>query len=191
MGDELASKKSLLLNGSGIIIPPALRKQFLHDLYEEHACITSCQHMAITLIYWSCIKKDVEDCIMQCPTCIRLSLILPAESLLNHNVPQGPWQKLMLIFLDWDGRKYLLMIHYFSKYPLFFEVSSTIISAFIGCLTELFDLTGSPLEVFSNNGQSLKLMEWYTILINIVLSILLAVHSIPSPEALLNKMSTL
>ena len=87
------SDNSLLLKGSRVIISPAIRESFLHDLYEDHPGIIKCQLTAKTEIHWPSINKDIKDYMKWCPTYIRLSPTPPAEPLLNHYVPQGLWKK--------------------------------------------------------------------------------------------------
>ena len=62
---------------------------------------------------------------------------LPAEPLINHNVPQGPWQKISVDFMKWDNKSYLLIKDYFSKISFLFLRSCTTVSAVINHLTEL------------------------------------------------------
>ena len=113
-----------------------------------HAGITKCYLTARTLIYWPRINNNIEDYINWCPTCIRLSLTLLGEPLINYDVPQGPWQKLNADFMDMDGKIFLFIIDYFSKYPFLFLMCSTTADAVINCLTELFALKGTPKKCY-------------------------------------------
>ena len=61
MNDKLTSYDGLLLRGSRVIIPSALKESLLHDLHKEHTIIMTYQLTARTLIYWPSIKNDIED----------------------------------------------------------------------------------------------------------------------------------
>ena len=123
---------------------PSCPESFLYDISEGHASITMCQPMAIANIYWPNIDNDTEAYIKQCPTCIRLLPTLPAESLINHNIPWGQWQKLCTDFMDWDGKRFLFLVDYFFIYAFLFHMTSSTDNAVINHLTELFLLIETP-----------------------------------------------
>ena len=51
-----------------------------------------------------------------------LSPTPPAEPLINHNIPQGPWKNTGADFMDWDGKGDLLIIDYFFMCPFLFQM---------------------------------------------------------------------
>ena len=118
MIEKLTSDNGLLLKGSKIVIPPVFKESFVHDLQKEHIDITNYQLMVRSLIYWSCINRDIEDFIKWCPIYIKLLPILPAETLINHGIPQGPWQKISADLINCDNKRYLLLIDY-SYLPIY------------------------------------------------------------------------
>ena len=116
--DDLTSHDDLLVKGSTVIIPPALRQSSLHDHHEEHAGNTRCQLTGRNLIYWPGIDNDIKDYIKQYPTCIRLSPTLLAQPWSTWCF-QVPWQKLSANFVDWYGKKFLLNAEYIPNIPFF------------------------------------------------------------------------
>ena len=94
-----------------------------------------------------------------CPTWIRLLPTLPVEPLINHYIPQGPWQKISADIMDWDNKMYLLIVDYFSKYAFIFQMSSSTVTAIINSLTEPFALEGMSKEIFTDIGQHFSLKE--------------------------------
>ena len=36
--------------------------------------------------------------------------------MMPHTVPDGPWQKIGMDYFNFDGKKFLLVIDYFSKF---------------------------------------------------------------------------
>ena len=150
MTDKLTLNNGLLLKCSRIVIPSALRKTFQHDLHEEHISISKCQPMARSLIYWPGTVRDMEDYIKWCHTYINLLPIIPAEPAKNENIPQDLQKKIGTDFMDWDNKRYLLMIDYFSKHPSLFQMSLTNATAVMDHLTAIC-LEGIPLEIFTDN----------------------------------------
>ena len=103
---------------------------------------------------------DIEDYVKQYLACIRLSPLLPAKVLINHDVPQGPLQEFGADLMDWDCKQFLLIIDYISNYPFFIHISSTTTNATINCLTELFTINRFPQAVFTDSGQPFNSKEW-------------------------------
>ena len=60
----------------------------------------------------------------------------------------------------WDDEWYLIVVDYFVKYPFMFQMHFTTVSVVIGCLTELFCVEGTAIEVFTDTGQTINSCEW-------------------------------
>ena len=90
------------------------------------------------------------------PTCIRFLPSQSAEPLINHEVPYISWWKIGVDFMDKDGKEYLIILDFFTKYPLKipFQMFISTTNAGISHLQDLFSLKIMPLEVFTDNGFS-------------------------------------
>ena len=66
------------------------------------------------------------------------------EPLLPHEVPDGPWEKIGVDFFDFDGKKYLLVIDYFSKYIYIEEMRKTTAETTINKFRNIFSIEGAP-----------------------------------------------
>ena len=51
------------------------------------------------------------------------------ETLLPHEVPQGPWEKLGIDFFEFESTTYLLIADYYSRFPVIRKVRSTTANA--------------------------------------------------------------
>ena len=124
----------------------------MDDLHKSHAGINKALALARMCIYWPGMEADVTDYIKRCLTCIESSN-LPIETLLPHEFPPGPWVKLgMDFFQDHQGKKYLIIADYFSKFPHIFPVASSHHFKTINHLRNLFTTEGVPAIVMSDNG---------------------------------------
>ena len=150
--DELLIKDDLLMKGEWVIIPPSCRDSIMDDLHKSHAGISKALALARMCVYWPGMEVDVTDYIKRCLMCIENSN-LPRETLHPHEVPPGPWVKLgMDFFQDHQGKKYLIIADYFSKFPYIFPVASAHHFKTINHLRELFTAEGIPTIVMSDNG---------------------------------------
>ena len=77
----------------------------------------------------------------------------PAEPLLQHDIPQRPWQTVGTDMFRFDGAEYLIIADYYSKYPFIRRVHGRCTSATVVHLTkQVFGEQGIPTRVISDNG---------------------------------------
>ena len=75
------------------------------------------------------------------------------ETLLQHEIPIGPWETVGTDLFELDQFKYLIVADYYSKYPIVKKLpnhcpSSVIVSV----MKQLFAEHGIPSKVISDNG---------------------------------------
>ena len=56
--------------------------------------------------------------------------------MMPHTVPDGPWMKLGADYFDFDGKKFLLIIDYFSKFMYVEEMQTSTAKATVAKQTE-------------------------------------------------------
>ena len=156
--DELSTDEGLLLKGPSLIIPAALRENYLQRLHKGHlsaskTIINAKQHM-----FWPGIEADIKDYTRRCQVCIQRSR--PArEPLQPHEIPDGPWQKLGMDFFDLKGKCYILICDYFSKFPFIFSCKTSW-GSLKDHLIDLFSNEGFPKEIISDNGSPFNSQEF-------------------------------
>ena len=69
-----------------------------------------------------------------------------------HKVPQEPWERIAMDYFYMNGRLYILICDYFSKFPFMFQVKTTSFANLKDHLEELFSVEGIPDEIMSDNG---------------------------------------
>lgn len=77
--------------------------------------------LARSTLHWSGMSCNIENMVALCVICNAHQRQQQAEPLLSHPVPESPWQKVGADIFTLDGRDYLLVVDYFSKFA---EVSS-------------------------------------------------------------------
>ena len=150
--DELSTDHGLLMKGSRIIIPTTQRERTLTNLHVGHQGILSMQQMAKTTVYWPWIDADIEDWVQRCSACLAMKTKPEERTLLPHKVPDGPWQKIGADFFDFDGKKFLLVIDYFSKFLFVEKVTTTSAQSTINKLCTIFATEGAPQKLITDNG---------------------------------------
>ena len=99
----------------------------------------------------------------RCQECIRKAHP-PKEPLQAHDVPSQPWERIAMDHFYQNGRLYLLVCDYFSKFPFIFQTKSTSFAHIKEQLEELFGLEGAPDEIMSDNGPPFSSREFNSFL---------------------------
>ena len=149
--DQLSTDEGLLLIGPRIVIPSCLREEYLQRLHQGHLSATKVQQNARQHLYWPGLDVDIADYTRRCQECIRRSQP-PKEPLQAHEVPQEPWERIAMDYFYMNGRLYILICDYFSKFPFMFQVKTTSFANLKDHLEELFSVEGIPDEIMSDNG---------------------------------------
>ena len=158
--DELSIDHGLLMKGPRIIIPSAQRERTLGNLHVGHQGILAMQQMAKTTVYWPGIDADIEDWVQRCTACLATKPNQKREPLLPHKVPDGPWQKIGADFFDFEGKKFLLVIDYFSKFIFVEKVTTTTAQSTINQFRNIFATEGAPQVLITDNGPPFNSSEF-------------------------------
>ena len=143
--DQLSTDEGLFLMGPRIVIPSCLREEYLQRLHQGHLSATKVQQNAHQHLYWPGLDADIADYTRRCQECIRRSQP-PKEPLQAHEVPQEPWERIAMDYFYMNGRLYILICDYFSKFPFMFQVKTTSFTNLKDHLEELFSVEGNPMR---------------------------------------------
>ena len=143
--------EGLLLMGPRIVISSCLHEEYLQRLHQGHLSATKVQQNARQHLYWPGLDADIADYTRRCQECICRSQP-PKEPLQAHEVPQEPWERIAMDYFYMNGRLYILICDYFSKFPFLFQVKTTSFANLKDHLEELFSVEGIPDEIMSDNG---------------------------------------
>lgn len=89
---ELTLGDDLLLCGSCVVVPEALRAETLKKLHQGHQGIVRCHLRAQTSVWWPDVSKQITDLLKRCPECTR-DATPNKEPLMPTSLPDHPWQK--------------------------------------------------------------------------------------------------
>ena len=89
---ELSVENGLLMRGSRIVIPAALRLEMLDRLHTGHQGITKCRERARQSIWWPGLSKQLEELVKCCSECCKAQA-QRSEPRFPTILPELPWQK--------------------------------------------------------------------------------------------------
>ena len=148
---ELHSANKLVLLNSRFVIPISMRSFLLKCIHQGHMGIEKSKARARACVYWPNMYSDIESTVKQCSVCNKYSNANQKEPLLPHPVPTRPWEKVGVDYFTLDGKDFLLVVDYFSKFPEVLQVTSKTAQATIAKLKIIFARHSIPQVVMADN----------------------------------------
>ena len=158
--EEISAENGLLFKGHRLVVPEKLRNKVLQTIHEGHFGIEKMQLRAREAVFWPGITADVLQIAQSCKVCRTFSRSQQRETLMPHEVPQGPWEKLGVDFFEFQSTKYILVADYYSRFPVVRKVRSTTAGATVDTLKQVFSEYGFPKTVMSDNGPPFSSKEF-------------------------------
>ena len=146
-----------------MLIPTTMRSYILQNIHAGHQGMEKCKLRAKTCVYWKGINADIEHTVKMCSVCQTNQSSQQAETLLPHDIPDGPWQVLATDIFHLDGNDYVIVADYYSKMPFVQRLTSNSTSTtVISVLKQLFGQHGIPHKLLSDNGPQYDCVEFRT-----------------------------
>ncbi|UYV62314.1 K02A2.6-like [Cordylochernes scorpioides] len=149
--EDLTYQNGLLLRGQRILIPKSLRKDILEKLHQGHFGINKCRSRAKESVWWLGISQEIERMVSSCTKCLK-ERKPKHEPLMPSEFPIRPWQKVGMDLFYLNGRWYLIVCDYYSRYPEISLLQNLTAQEVISRLKSIFARHGTPETVRSDNG---------------------------------------
>ena len=151
--EEIHEADGILFKSHKMIVPERLRPEMLKRIHESHLGIEKSKRRARDILYWPNMNAQITDVIAKCSSCLKHRKNNTKEPLIQHEVPDRPWQKIACDLFTLGGKDYLLTVDYYSKWvEIGLLRDSTVSSEVITQLKSTFARYGIPDEVISDNG---------------------------------------
>ena len=148
---EIHEADNLLFVGDRIIVPLEQRNYVLSKIHESHLGIEKCKSRAKQSLYWPNMFADIEMVCSQCSVCNKYKRQNQKETLIQHEVPARPWQKVGIDNFEYKSRNYVLVVDYYSKFVEIRLLQSTSAQSVVNNLKAIFSVHGIPEEIVSDN----------------------------------------
>jgi hypothetical protein len=148
---DIIDADGVLLKDGRILISISMRPAMLALLHEGHLGMEKLKAFARQTFWWPGLARDVEATVSSCAASCALHHKQPAKTLMPHEVPVYPWQKIGVDIFTCNRRDYLLVVDYFSKFPLVVALPDKSASSVVNILKSLYAIYGVPMVVFGDN----------------------------------------
>ncbi|XP_026672572.1 uncharacterized protein K02A2.6-like [Ceratina calcarata] len=150
--EELSIIDGLIFKAQRLVVPKKFRKQLLEKIHYAHLGKEKCKIRAREILYWPNMNKQIEDLVDKCPTCATYKKANVKESLIPHQIPDGPWETVGMDIFHFCNAEWLLVIDYFSKFVEVMKLESMHSTTIVAKLKSIFSIFGIPKRVISDNG---------------------------------------
>ena len=121
----ISEEDGLLYKNQRLIVPHSERLETLKVLHLGHQAGDKMQLRALETVYWPGINKDILKQYQSCKTCIKNSKSQRCEPLQSLPTPELPWHTVATDLFEIKNSKYLLLVDYYSRFPVLCKLGST------------------------------------------------------------------
>ena len=115
---DLVLEDGLILKGDRVVIPESLRGQILKTTHLGHQGETKCLLLARQTTFWPGMTKDIKELVKDCEVCNIHQAAPPRLPILQPDLPTRPWEKLGADIFQFNDSKYLMIVDYYSRFPV-------------------------------------------------------------------------
>ena len=159
VASELSVVHGLLMRGTRIVIPKAMRKGILEKLHEGHQGIAKTRERARQSVWWPGLSSQIEQMVKTCQTCCKFQS-QGAQPLIPSTLPSLPWQNVAMDIFEWKKSSFLLTVDYYSRYIEIAKLSRLTSTEVIVHTKSIFARHGIPEKVVSDNGPQFSSREF-------------------------------
>ena len=148
---HLSVVDDLLLYDDRLVIPRSKRLEILDKIHTGHLGITKCRTRASQSVWWPGVHDSIQEMVSRCNTCAKFRPH-QREPLLAASFPSRPWEKVGADLFDLNGKTYIAIVDYYSRWLEIKRVTSETSESIIKILKEVFSTHGIPDLIISDNG---------------------------------------
>ena len=149
---EISEEDGLLYKNQRLIVLHSERLETLKILHLGHYAVDKMQLRTLETVYWPGINKDILRQYQSCKTCIKHCKSQRSEPLQSYPTPELPWHMVATDLFEIKNSKYLLMVHYYSRFPILCKLGSTTSKVLFQEMKAVFVELGVPNMIVSDGG---------------------------------------
>ena len=141
-------------------MPQGMREQVKKDIHISHNGVEGCLRRARECVYWPCMNSEIRHWISTCEPCRQFEVSQGKETLMSHEIPERPWEKVGIDIFTLSNNDYLVTVDYYSNFWELDRLENTSSRNVIRKLKSHFTRYGSPTQLISDNGSQFISVEF-------------------------------
>ena len=125
-----------------------------------HYAVDKMNLRARETVYWPGISEDIKVTYHKCEICAKFARTQQKETLQYVEMPQAGWEQLGLDLFTLRNTHYLLVVDYFSQFPVIRKLQSLHLMSVIKHLKEIFTEIGVPRCIVLDGGTQFTSQEF-------------------------------
>ena len=114
----------------------------IHCHTEAHLGIAKCKQRAREVMYWPTMNSEIDQIVSNCSVCAEKQNQQPAEPLKPTPTPDLPYNMVGCDMFEFESKKHLILVDYYSKYIDVMELRSESTTAVIKAMKTIFACHG-------------------------------------------------
>ena len=141
---QLALSDGLIFKGLQIVVTPTMREHMLRLIYQSHLGTVKSKQRAREALYWPGMSAQIEEVVRNCSLCADFQNKLPRQPLKPTETPHLPFEKVASDLFEFEGKQYILLVDYYSKFLEVDRLRDTRSRTVIDTLKSQFGRHGIP-----------------------------------------------
>ncbi|UYV74330.1 K02A2.6-like [Cordylochernes scorpioides] len=150
--DELTEQDGIIYKGPKVIIPKTLRSELLNRVHASHHGVAASLAKARQAIFWPGMNQSIKETVEKCKACLAYQPNQTKETLMCHETPILPWNKIGMDIFSVETTQYLITIDYYSSFWELDILEHTTSESIIECCKKNFSRHGIPETLITDNG---------------------------------------
>ena len=158
--DQITCEDGIIYKETRLIIPKSERASTLKVLHMGHYAVDKMSLRARETVYWPGISEDIRHTYHHCHICAKFARTQQRETLQSIETLQTTWEQLGLDIFTLRNTQYLLVIDYFSQFPVVKQLQSIHSLSVIKHLKDIFTEIGIPRCIVPDGGTQFTSQEF-------------------------------
>ncbi|UYV65499.1 K02A2.6-like, partial [Cordylochernes scorpioides] len=150
--DELTEQDGIIYKGQKVMIPKTLRSELLNRVHASHHGVAASLAKARQAIFWPWMNQSIKETVEKCKACLAYQPNQTKETLMCHETPNLPWNKIGMDIFSVETTQYLITVDYYSSFWELDILEHTTSESIIKCCKKNFSLHGIPETLITDNG---------------------------------------
>ena len=133
---------------------------YWHCVLEEESSLLTTFSTSFGRYHWPCMNSELRHWISTCEPCRMFEVSHGKETLMSHDVPQRPWEKVAVHLFTQNQKEYLVKVDYYSGYWELNRLHNTDSRTVVSKFKARFARHGSPCQLIRDNGPQFVAAEF-------------------------------